>query len=165
MKISKKRCFCCHRWFQTHPRTAAFQRFCPRPKCRRQSRLKSHHAWWRANGPATNAARAPKVRAWAACKGYWRHYRASHPDYVRRDNQRRTSALKLARRSAKQDTIRRIAVGKLNDILALAPEMSAKQDTIHRRVDGIMDYLLWKEGSAKQDSMSPAGAAVVNSPA
>ena len=115
-------------------------------------------AWWRENGAATNAARAPKLRDWAKRVDYWRRYRADHPDQTRRDNERRRRAKQTAKRAAKQDTRRRISVGMLRDIRALTPETAAKQDTIHRRVEGIVDFLLWKEGAAKQDAMFPAGA-------
>jgi hypothetical protein len=54
---------------------------------------------------------------------------------------------------------RAIAVGKLRDILALTPDPAAKQDMILRRVDGLVDYLLWKEGAAKQKDMVLASAA------
>jgi hypothetical protein len=30
---------------------------------------------------------------------------------------------------------------------------AAKQDAVHRRVDGILDYLFWKESAAKQDAV------------
>lgn len=46
------------------------------------------------------------------------------------------------------------AVDKLLDIRAMTADSSAKQDAIARRVEGILDYLFWREGSAKQDVMA-----------
>jgi hypothetical protein len=151
MRIPKKRCAHCHKWFPPDPRTAASQKFCSRPECREQSRLQSHRRWWRDNGADTDAARRPKLRAWAKAAGYWRQYRAGHPDYVRRENERRCRTHRRTFRAAKQDMRRQISVGKLRDIRALAPATAAKQDMIHRQTLEVVDYLLWKEGAAKQD--------------
>lgn len=51
---------------------------------------------------------------------------------------------------AKQVLMRQIAVEKLRSIEAQAPKTVAKQVLIHRWMDGIVDYLFWKEGVAKQ---------------
>lgn len=158
MRVPRKRCAHCRCWFLPDLRTAATQSFCSRKECRRESRRATLRRWWRANA-AYNAARASKLRAWAKNTGYWRRYRAGHPDYTRRDNERRRQAKGAAKRAAKQDVRRAIAVGKLRDILALTPDPAAKQDMILRRVDGLVDYLLWKEGAAKQKDMVLASAA------
>lgn len=182
MRVSKKRCAHCHTWFQPDPRTAAKQLFCSRPECRKESGLQSHRRWWRDNGAACNANRRQKLRTWAGAIHYYPTYRAEHPDYVARDNLRRRKAHEAARRAAKQemrreisvdevvgsppahpqnaakqDMSRQISVGKLRDIQAWRPENAVNQDMIVRRVDGILDFLLWKEGAAKQDSTDAAG--------
>lgn len=154
MRVPKKRCVHCRRWFPPDPRTAASQKFCPAPECRRQSRLSSHRRWWGANGRECDHARAAKRRAWAT--GYQSRYRAEHLDYVARDNARRRKARQAAHRAVNQDMRRRISVGKLRDIQALEPENAVNQDIIHRRVDGLLDYLLWKEGAVNQDNTDPA---------
>lgn len=100
------------------------------------------------------------MRVWAkAYPDYWHKYRREHPDYVARDSQRRCSGCKKAKISAKQDAVRQTAVEKLESIRDLEPVSSAKQDAVHRRVNGILDYLFWKESSAKQDSMANCLAA------
>jgi hypothetical protein len=156
MRVPGKRCEHCRHWFHPDPRTAAFQKFCPAPECRRQSRLASHRRWWLENGRELDEARASKHKDWARDTAYWRNYRADHPDYVRRDNERRRKAKKRALRAANQDMRREISVGKLRDILASVPEKAANQDMILRPVRGVVDYLLWKEGSANQDNTDPA---------
>lgn len=157
-----QRCAYCRRRFQPDPRTAAFQKTCSRPECRRESRLQAHRRWWRDNGSELDAARASKHNTWAKDTSYWRNYRATRPDYVRRDNERRRQGRRKTARAANQDTRRQISVGKLRDIQALRPETAANQDTIHRRVEGLVDYLLWKEGAANQDTIAPAGSSVAS---
>jgi len=64
-----------------------------------------------------------------------------------------------AKNVAKQDAIRQIAVCKIQDIQKDEAPNVAKQDVIFRRVDRVLEYLLWKEGVAKQEhigfGMSP----------
>ncbi len=151
MKIPRKRCRICHQWFSPHPRTATLQKTCSRDSCQKKRRcLTNQH--WRMRHPDYDHSRPHKIRAWAKTyPNYWSHYRATHPDYVARDNRRRRSSQKERRCSAKQDAIRQIAVGKLQSIPAVATETSAKQDPILRRLNGVVEYLLWKEMSANQD--------------
>lgn len=156
MRVPKKCCTHCRRWFQPDPRRAAVQTYCSRPECRRQSRLASHRKWWRDNGRELDVARANKHKTWARKTGYQSHYRADHPDYVLRDNVRRRRARQVVRRAVIQDISRQTSVGKLRDIQAFQPENAVNQDMIHRRVDGILDFLLWKEGAVIQDTTDPA---------
>jgi hypothetical protein len=55
---------------------------------------------------------------------------------------------------AKQDAVRKISVEKLESIRDSEADSVAKQDAVHRRVNGILDYLFWKENVAKQDNMA-----------
>jgi hypothetical protein len=96
-----------------------------------------------------------KIHAWVkGYPNYWHKYRKEHPDYVARDNRRRCSSYKKRKISAKQDAVRQISVEKLESIRDLELVSSAKQDAVHRRVDGILNYLFWKESSAKQDDIA-----------
>jgi hypothetical protein len=66
--------------------------------------------------------------------------------------------LKRARCSAKQDAIRQISVERLRGIRAIGAEIPAKQDAMFRRTDALLDFLIWKEGSAKHDAIVSAAA-------
>ena len=134
MKIAKRRCEFCHEWFTPDPRTVRTQRSCAKPACRKQ-RSRAAVRNWRQQNQDCNKGRGPKIREWAkAYPDYWRQYRRYHPEYAAKDNQRRRTARQRAKNAA-------------------------KRNEIHRRVEGILDYLLWKELSAKQNEMAsvPAG--------
>jgi hypothetical protein len=115
---------------------------------------------WAAQHPDYQSYRNAKVRIWAIARNYWKQYRASHPEYVRKDNKRRVRTRKRLKVSAKQTTIRQITVAKLNSIRQNQPFLSAKQTTIDRRVDGLIDLLIWKEQSAKQTNIASSAACV-----
>lgn len=145
----KRRCEFCHKWFSPHPR-APHQRCCLNPACRKKRKAKADKDWW-LNNPDYGKSRNLKICLWAqAYPDYWRKYRKEHPDYVARDNRRRCSSYKRRKISAKQDAVHKISVEKLKSIRDFEPVSSAKQDAVHRRVNGILDYLFWKESSAKQ---------------
>lgn len=151
--MKKKRCEICHKWFTPHPR-APHQSCCSNPACQKKRKAKAKKNWWSEN-PDYGKSRKPKIRSWAKeYPDYWRKYRKEHPDYVARDNRRRCSSYKRGKFSAKQDAVHKISVEKLESIRDLEPVSSAKQDAVHRRVDSILNYLFWKESSAKQDSMA-----------
>jgi len=151
MKIAKRRCDFCHRWFMPHPRTYRQQRCCSKPECRKKQKVRTKKNWWLKN-PGYNRDRRQKIRAWAKeHPDYWRRYRREHPEYVARDNKRRSSMHKKQKNAAKQDPIRKISVEKLKSIMEIEPNIAAKQDPIQRRQNGILDYLYWKEFAAKQD--------------
>jgi septin family protein len=109
---------------------------------------------WTARHPDYQTYRNTKVRTWAAARNYWKQYRASHPEYVRKDNKRRVRARKRLKVSAKQTTIRQITVNKLNSIRKNEPVLSAKQTAIDRRMDSLINLLIWKELSAKQTDIA-----------
>lgn len=154
MKIAKKRCEFCHEWFGPDPRTAQFQRCCAGSDCRRQRSLSAVRRWWQRN-PGYNKGRGPKIRTWAkAYPNYWQKYREKHPDYAKKERQRMKSARQLAKSVAKQNTIAQTSLDKLESIRDLGPAAVAKQNAIQRRVNGILDYLFWKESVAKQDAIA-----------
>ena len=51
--------------------------------------------------------------------------------------------------AAKQTAIREIAVEKLRRIRSGEPEGAAKQTAIARRVEAVVEFLIWKESAAK----------------
>jgi hypothetical protein len=102
-----------------------------------------------------------KVCAWA--KGYpdyWQEYRRNHPEYRDRDNQRRRVSRKRAQNAAKQDAIREISVEKLTSIPRFEPETAAKQVPMDRRVDAVVEYLLWQARAAKHDAIEMVSGGV-----
>jgi len=144
MKNPKKRCAFCHRWYQPDPRTWKHQLACGNSVCRKLRHVQADRSW-RIKHPDRNRNWKLKVRVWARnYPHYWRHYRKTHPDYCLRDNRRRVLAAKRARMFRKTDAIRQISVEKIRSIRDLGVECSAKTDAIDRRVDGIVDYLLWR---------------------
>jgi hypothetical protein len=156
MKVThKKRCCVCRQWFSPNPRTALFQKTCSNQTCQKERKSIANKNW-RQKNLDYDRSRRHKTRVWAKnYPDYWCRYRASHPDYVARDNRRRRTSKKKATLSAKQDTISQIAVEKLQSILDSPDPFPAKQDTILRRLNEVVAYLLWKERSAKQISIAP----------
>jgi len=159
MRVSQKRCDYCQKPYTPDPRTAAHQKSCSNPECRKKRKKRADQSW-RIRFPDRPRDRRDKIRAWAKTyPDYWRHYRATHPDYVQNDNKRRRQARKIMFCAAKQDAIGQIAVGKLRDIRAIAPESAAKHDAITRRTEALVDFLLWKESAAKRDDTDVRPAA------
>jgi len=149
----KKRCEICHQWFSPHPR-APHQRCCSKLACQKKRKARADKNWWSKN-PDYGKSRKPKIRTWAKeYPNYWSKYRRKHPDYAKKERRRRRSAHKRAKSAAKQDAVRQIAVEKLESIMDLEPQNAAKQDAVHRRLNGIVDYLIWKESAAKQDGIA-----------
>ena len=137
-----KGCPYCGRPYLPDPRTAKTQKACARPRCRRARQRQNWRRWSKLH-PGYAASRQAKTRAWArAYPDYWSRYRAAHRAYARRDNRRRTEAMRRARCSAKQITMRTVVVEKLRALEALDPPVrSAKQTAMARRVDAIDDCL------------------------
>lgn len=149
MATAKKRCKFCHKWFIPDSRTE-HQTCCSTPKCRKKRKAQANKNW-RLRNPNYDRKRILKKHAWAQCRGYWRAYRREHPAYRARDNQRRRNAYRRAKFSANQDKRREIAVDKLRSIRDMAANLSANQDMMPRRVEGILEYLFWKESSANRN--------------
>ena len=144
MNIPKKRCAFCHRWYAPDPRTRKHQLACSDPACGKLRHAQADRSWRIKHPGRPNETWKLKVRAWARnYPYYWRQYRKAHPEYVMRDNRRRVLAAKKARAFRKTDAIRQISVEKIRSIPEMDVGCSAKTDAIVRRVDGIVDYLLW----------------------
>lgn len=160
MKVASKRCLNCRRRFQPDPRAARQQRACAREPCRRaRRRLKLRS--WRKRHPGSAAPSPAKVRAWAAAyPDYWRQWRAKHPGYREREKRRLRAKRRRGRRVANVTGMAEIAVEKLRGLAAAGPQGVAKETGLSRRVDGVVEFLIWKEGVAKQTDMEPAGGPV-----
>ena len=103
----------------------------------------------------------PARTAWAkANPDYWRDYRRDHPTYYQQDLFRRRQAYRKAhaRSSANEIAIADISRRKLAALEALqTPGFSANETSIDRRVELVVDYLVWKARSAKEVSMEVTG--------
>ena len=143
MKIPKKRCAFCHKWYAPNPRTWKHQKACNAPACKKHRHAQADRNW-RIKHPRRGGNWKLKVRVWARdYPDYWRHYRRTHPEYRERDNRRRILSARNASYSAKTDAIRQIAVGKIRSIQDMGAGRSAKADAIDRRVESIVEYLFW----------------------
>lgn len=144
MSTAKKNCIYCGRLFLPDPRVGKRQKRCFRDECRRAQNCKKSRKWIKRH-PDYQDGRKAKLRDWAdAYPNYWRNYRKTHPDYTAKDNRRRALALRRQRCSAKLTSIRSIAVEKLRQIQNEEPQnCSAKLTQTDRRINGIMDYLIW----------------------
>jgi len=130
MSKKLKRCVVCGRRYRPDPRTARTQKACPRRSCRAEC-VRRKNASWLKRHPLYGKSRRLKIRAWAkAYPDYWRFYRAAHLEYRIRE---------MRRMSTKRREARRVA----------------KQTAISRRLDGVVEYLLWREAVAKQTAMAP----------
>lgn len=152
--IKKKRCEFCYEWFTPHACTKQKQKCCSKPDCRKKRKARTKRTWWNKNA-GYNKSRKAKIKAWARnYPNYWQKYRKKHPDYVARDNRRRCSVYRKRKISAKQDQLAQISLEKLESIKKFEVVSSAKQDQLHSQVNGILDYLFWKEFSAKQNTLA-----------
>ena len=152
MTIPNKRCDFCHRWYEPDPRVGEDQVACQREACRKKRKARADRNW-RIKHPGYGVKWKYKLREWAASyPDNWRHYRLTHPEYAERERKRMRSKRERLKIVAKQDARVQMAVEKLESIQAQTPKTVAKQDAIHRRVDGIVDYLFWKEGVAKPNA-------------
>ena len=162
MRSRHRRCRQCRKRFRPYPSTAYKQKTCSRRACqKRRHRLGCQ--LWHKKYPERDRQRRHKVRGWAkAYPTYWRRYRQRHPSYRQRDNARRRSAYRRAVFSAKREQCRQNAVERLRRIQTSAPASSAKPDVCDRRVDKVIDFLVWKEFSAKPDVSPAAGPRLHN---
>lgn len=146
------RCRYCGRFFRPDPRKRGRspQKTCGRKTCRRKHKRRSNQSWARRH-PGYGKGRKLKLRAWAKVyPDYWRRYRAAHPAYQEAERRRMRGKRSGLRRVAKQAVIGRITVEKLLAVKRIQPESVAKQAVIARRVDALVDVLIWREAVAKQ---------------
>jgi len=151
MSTIKKRCEFCHKWFSPSPYAAHHQKCCSDPVCCKKRKARANKNW-RAKNPDYEKGRNEEKRIWAQnYPDYWQKYRQTNSDYVKREYRRRCSARKEAEKTARQDTARQISLEKLKSIQELALNSAARQDAVHGQIEGIVNYLFWKEKTARQD--------------
>lgn len=152
-------CRYCHRQFRPDPRIGQAQKICSRKVCQR-ARKRAKLRRWRSLHPDRAQSPAVKVRAWAkAYPNYWRQYRQGHSAYYQQDLARRRNVYRRSRFSAKETLIDDISRRKLEALKSLQPpNPSAKETPIHRRVEVVVDYLVWKARSAKESPIDSAAA-------
>lgn len=154
--MEKKHCEFCRQLFTPNPRTTRIQRACSSPECKKKRAASAIKAWRKRN-PGYEKSRRFKINAWArSYPAYWREYREKHPDYAGKDNLRRGIRKKKRKSSAKQNAIRQSFLERFKNIKNLSAESSAKQNTIPSHINLVLDYLLWRDCSAKQDAIAMA---------
>jgi hypothetical protein len=151
-------CRHCRRPFRPDPRIGKSQKACSRVACQR-ARRRNTLRLWRILHPENVKVHAQRARAWTKAHApYWRQYRRDHPAYYQRDLARRRKAYRSAILSANEIAIAQISRRKLAALEALqAPVFSANETSIDRRINAVVDYLVWKARSAKEIAMEPAG--------
>jgi hypothetical protein len=149
MKVPKIRCDQCRRWFRPYSRQRHIQKTCPRAACQRARHRQACQAYRREN-PNDDDSRRPKIRNWARKESYWPNWRRDHPEYREREEARMRNKRRSARRVAKRDALREISLEKLRGIRPENTEPVAKRDALDRRVDQVVDYLVWKETSQNE---------------
>ncbi|MBI4368905.1 MAG: hypothetical protein HY547_01605 [Elusimicrobia bacterium] len=157
MTIKKKRCARCRQWFRPWPTLGNIQRFCSKARCQRE-RHRQACLDWHNKHPHYNQkeSRRRKIRAWAKRRNYWHNYRNKNRSYRLRDNARRRRLYKRLRLRAKRDALRQIALGKLQSIRDLRIPSSAKRDACDPRMENLLEFLIWKESSARRDGIALA---------
>ena len=107
MKICKKRCQYCYRWFKSDKRKENIQKICMRRKCQRKRQEKTS-CEWRAN-PKNRVSyqdRQTEILKWAKEEEYWKRRRSRDCDYRKREAQRMRNKRKSAsRRTALLQTV------------------------------------------------------------
>lgn len=153
--IKKRKCPICLDLFEPDPRTAKHQKFCSKDTCQKERKRRKWRRWAARNLGQKNL----KIRLWAkSYPNYWRHYRRTHPEYVKRDNHRRCLKLRKQRCSAKQTLIKNACSERIKEIqnLEQITKNSAKQTLMFSMIKKIAEYLILKEYSAKHTHMELA---------
>lgn len=138
----EKRCRGCRELFEVKPQ-AAKAKFCSKKECQQERQRRKYRRW--IAQPENAAAHRAARKSWAKDHpDYSSRYRATHPGYVREDNQRRAESQRRARAFRKATGWRQIAVERLSAVEAMGSDAcSAKQTGSSRRIDAIVGYLRW----------------------
>lgn len=159
--MAAHRCRPCGRFFRADARKRgkSKQKTCGRTPCRRANDRRRRRDWI-GRHPGYEASRRVKQRAWAqAFPGYWRRRRQRDAEYRERERRRMRLKRRRERRVAKQTVIRESLVDKLLAVKHAGRKTVAKQTVLARRVDALVDVLVWKERVAQQRVMARAGPA------
>ena len=158
--MATRQCMVCGGVFMPDPRVGSKQKVCGQGVCRKERKRRANARWQVANRGYRDQK---KMRLWAAhYPGYWRAWRAGHPDYVERNRVQTRQRMQATRLLfAKQDAIRTDPVGYLESIRP--PPVFAKQDAIGARLDDLVTFLAARLLFAKPNDMAFPPAAVASS--
>lgn len=79
--MTNKKCLACGQYFKPWPQTPG-QSYCSKPECQRERRRRAKQKERRVNPESSTY----QNKNWIADNpGYWKAYRANHPDYVDRN--------------------------------------------------------------------------------
>jgi hypothetical protein len=159
--MAAHRCRPCGRFFRpdVRKRGKSKQKTCGRTACRRAND-RCRRRDWIGRHLGYEASRGLKQRSWAqAYPSYWRRRRLRDAAYRERERERMRLKRRRARRAAKQTVMREILVEKLLAVKQKGRKTVAKQTVMARRVDALVDVLVWKERVAQQRVMARAGPA------
>lgn len=149
MKVPKKRCKHCGRWFRPYPPQRDIQEFCSRRRCQRERHRLGCQAF-RRDDPHCDNKRRQKIRNWARKEGYWVHWRQEHRSYREREKARMRRKRQQIQCVAKRDAWKQFSLEELRRIQGQTPETVAKRDACDRRVDDLLVWLIRKETSQNE---------------
>lgn len=153
MRNPKKRCAICGRWYQPDNRTRRHQACCKKASCRKERKARANKSW-RTRHPGYDKSRKLKKRDWAQkSDDYWRRYRQQHSEYRAREKQRMQANRDRAKNVANQDAISDMFVEKLKSIQCDDQKNVANQDLMARRINSLIDCLVWNVIVARQNGM------------
>jgi hypothetical protein len=138
MRNPEKRCLYCHCLYRPDPRTAAFQKACRDPACRRRRKKEAQTQFLRDN-PGYFRGRYAQIKPWLdAHPGYWVAYSKVHPEYRRKNRLRE----RLRRLHLKRCPVHIQVTMLRRKARALTLLRGADiQDTIRLRLDGLLDAI------------------------
>ncbi|PCI38462.1 MAG: hypothetical protein COB53_04765 [Elusimicrobia bacterium] len=156
MRISRKTCSYCGHSYSPDPRTAAFQKACPRDVCRRERRRRKWQNWQKRHPDYRKSESSKnKTNAWAKTyPDYWKRYRAEHETYRENEKRRMANKRRKVRCVAKTTARQRVSVEWLLALKGVTGSCVAKPTSTTRRLDALIAYLLWREGVAKTTDMA-----------
>lgn len=111
-----KRCACCHDELPSVP-AVRNHRYCRKPACQKE-RKKLWHRQKLTSDSAYRESKADAQRKWSCANGgYWKEYRANHPDYVEQNREKQRE--RNRKRPRKRDTPATPVIAKID---ALSPQ-------------------------------------------
>lgn len=157
MIVKSKTCLICRKAFIPDSRSPK-QNVCSGVECQKERKRRK----WRRWAARHRKQRRDKLRLWAqAYPHYWRRYRKNNDHYRSQDNVRRKKAHRRRRRAAKQTHFKTLYIERLKCIQAAGDcgKNAAKPTPIQRRINEVLECLIWRENAAKQTHIAavPAG--------
>ena len=149
MKIPKKRCRHCHRWFDPYPPQKDIQEFCSHKRCQQERHRRGCQAFHRADPDHDNGRRG-KIRDWARKENYWAHWRQGNSTYREQEKTRMRNKRKAGKRVAKRDAWKQISLDELRGIQGQTSQIVAKRDVWDSRVNDLLVWLIKKETSQNE---------------